>query len=413
MQNPIFNADQLAAERDVLAMWQTETVKCCRATVGHLFEIGYGSDTPKDLLADFDRAMDEYVTNYLFKAAVSDAAHPRFVRDFMPAYDWDGVDVPGARMGGDNPDNCYRLAGVEHGGRYRITGRPTGVEPAHTSFTLTGNYGTSVTIQTLESGQLHREEDGSFTITIDEQPANGRPNHLTTAPHAKFLFIRETFEDWSRECSFDLSIERLDSVERPRLTVEEMASRAAFRAVEDVPLYFWFQRLFSGLPVNSFRPPQNSATLGGLVTQAGIQAWYQLEPDEAVVVRYQPAGATYVSTELANWWFQSLDCHERQSSLTRAQSVIDADGWISVVIARRDPGVANWLDTGDERTVLFFLRWQGLPAIPQEGGPQLEVTKTTIVELPKNLTDAQLVVPGFREQQIAARQAAWRRRTSP
>lgn len=412
MKNPIANEGQFDAERDVAAMWQTDHVRRARATAAHMFEIAYGRDTPDEERATFDEAIDEYVTNYLFKAAASDGAHPRFVRDFMPPYSWDGRAVPGARMGGDNPDNCYRLAGVAHGGRYRVTARPTGPEPAHSSFTLTGNFGTSVTIQTLESHELARESDGAFTITIDDQPANGRPNHMTTAPHVKFLFIRESFEDWAAESSYDLTIERIDTTDTPPLTIEQMAERGAFRAVEDVPLYAWFQRLFSGLPVNTFRPPLISGSIGGLVTQAGVQGLYQLAADDAVLVRYRPAGAAYVSIETADWWFRSIDAHRRQSSLTRAQSVVDADGWITAVIARQDPGIANWVDVGDTRTILFFMRWQGLPAGLPQGDPAVSADLVKLAELPAELRRAQPIDAAARALQVSTRQKAWDRRTT-
>lgn len=412
MSNPIANADQRAAECDVVGMWQTDVVRQARTLIAHRFALAYARDTPDEARPGFDAAIDEYLTNYLFKAAGSDVAHPRFVRDFMPAYRWDGRDVPGARMGGDNPDNCYRLAGIAHGGRYRVTGRPTGPQPAQTSFTLTANYGTSVTVHTIESEQLRIEPDGSFVLTIDGDAANGRANHLTTQPHVKFLFIRESFEDWSTECSYDLAIERLDPAGAPRLTLDEMAAAGAFRAVEEVPLYYWFQRLFTGLPVNSFRPPASSAALGGLVTQAGVQGWYQLEPDQAVLLRYQPAGAAYVSTGLADFWFRSLDAHRRQSSLTRAQSVVDADGCISAVIARRDPGVANWLDAGDARTVLFFVRWQGLPPEPVNGGPMVEARVIALADISDAMRTTQAIDAAARLTALAARRAAWDRRTS-
>ena len=39
--------------------------------------------------------------------------------------------------------------------------------------------------------------DGSFTITIDSDPADGRPNHIQSTPAAKVLFIRDTLSDWA------------------------------------------------------------------------------------------------------------------------------------------------------------------------------------------------------------------------
>ncbi len=410
MTNAIATPQQFAAERDVAAMWETDVVKRARATVGYSFAMAHGIDVPEDERETFDAAMDEYVTNYLFKAAASDGAHPRFVRDFMPAYAWDGRQVHGARMGGDNPDNIYQLAGITHGGRYRVTGTPTGKPPAQISLTLTGNYGTSVTIQTLESHELQCDADGGFVLTIDDRPADGRPNHLTTAPHVKFLFVRQSLEDWATECGYALAIERIDPVDTPPLTVGQMAEQGAFRAAEEVPLYFWFHRLFSGLPVNTLRPPLISASVGGLVTQAGVQGWFQLDADDVVLIRYQPAGAAYVALELTDWWFRSLEADRRTSSLTRAQSVADEDGWITVVLARRDPGVMNWLDAGDRERVLFLGRWQGLPSQVIAGGPQIETTLMKRDALPMALLDRQTITAEGRQRQIDDRVAAWNRR---
>lgn len=412
MRNPLATEGQFAAERDVAAMLDTDAFRRAQATCAALFDIAYGRDTPDEARPTYDEAIAEYVTNYLFKAAASDGAYPRFVRDFMPAYQWDGRDVPSARMGGDNPDNCYRLAGIAHGGRYRVTVRPTGPEPANTSFTLTANFGTSVTVQTIEAHQMTRDADGAFAITIDDQPAAGRSNHMTTAPHVKFLYIRELFEDWETECSYALTIERMDAVDTPPLTAAEMADRAAFRAIEDVPLYAWFQRMFSGLPINTIRKPQTSASVGGLVTQAGVLGWFNIAPDEGVLVRYQPAGAAYVSIELSDWWFRSADAHLTQSSLTSRQSVVDPDGWITAVAAREDPGVANWLDTSGFATILFMMRWQGLPASPVNGGPDLDTRVIKLADLPADLRRTQAIDPAGRAQAIARRRAAWDRRTT-
>src|SRR3546814_10943252 len=102
------------------------------------------------------------------KAAASDAQHPRFVRDFMPAYRWHGNDVPGARTGGDNPDNCYRLAGIEHGTHYRVPGRIRDANTANTSFTPTANYGPSQTNQTTENQEMELVDTTSFELGIDD-----------------------------------------------------------------------------------------------------------------------------------------------------------------------------------------------------------------------------------------------------
>ena len=86
-RNPIANPGQFAAEEEVRAMWRLETIRTARARSGMLWKTAYGDHVPEEAHATFEQAMDEYVTNYLFKAAACDAAHPRFVRNFMQGSD--------------------------------------------------------------------------------------------------------------------------------------------------------------------------------------------------------------------------------------------------------------------------------------------------------------------------------------
>jgi hypothetical protein len=37
------------------------------------------------------------------------------------------------------------------------------------------------------------------------------------------------------------------------------------------------------------------------------------------------------------------------------------DGRVTLIIAPRDPGYANWVSTGGMHDGLFIIRWQGLP----------------------------------------------------
>lgn len=415
MPNPLANPAQFGAELAAAAMREMETVRRGRAAVAGMFQLAWGKDTPADASAGFEAAMDEYIENYLYKAAACDPVRPGFVRAFMPPYRWNDRDVAGTRMAGDNPDTCYRMAGIAHGGCYRVTVTPVGDEPVHASFTLNGNFGASVIIQNLEIEELARNADGGFTLTIDDRPADGRCNHLTTTQHTKFLFVRERFEDWSTQTSYDLQIERLDQAPSLERSIADLAAIAAFRAAEDVPLNFWMQRLCTALPEGTMRAPASSGGLGGLATMASALAWYQLEPDDAVLVRYHPADAAYASTQLTDWWFRSIDADQIGSSLSRAQSVVDDDGWISLVIARNDPGIANWLDTGGLSTVLFMCRWQGLPGgsvtVKANAGPRISAEKIKRSALPEALLRRQALDPVERTRRNTERLTAWNRRT--
>lgn len=159
-------------------MWTLPQIRAARDQAAQLWKGAHGVDVADGTMASFDGAMDSWVGNYLFKATAIDPAAPRFVRNFMPGYRWHGGDVPDARMGGDNPDNCYRLAGIAPGGRYEVRGRIVDRQPAHVSFTLVENWGTSVTVQTLELPGIAVDAKGGFAISIDDEPANGRANHM-------------------------------------------------------------------------------------------------------------------------------------------------------------------------------------------------------------------------------------------
>ncbi len=410
--NPLANRDQLVAEETALRLLQRPEVIAARQKAGFLWRLAYGENASARALERFETAMDEYVFNYVLKAVASDAGYPRFVRDFMPPYEWFGRKVPGARMGGDNPDNCYRVAGIAHGGRYEVQGRVVGRAPRSVTFTLVANYGTSVTIQTLDFADVQRAADGSFSLSIDGDAPDGRANHLRTAPACKFLFVRDSMEDWASETPLALRIRRLDAPGADPLTEEQMAQRAVQRMLEEVPLYYWFTRLCSAKPVNTFDISAPSGALGGLVTQAGAQGRLQLADDEAAVVTIDPAGAAYSGIVTHDWWFRTLEYWERNTSLTSHASMADADGRYTYVISARDPGVHNWIDTCGQQEVLMLYRWQGLPRETVRGGPALSLVRMVKlggldVTLPKGTAR---VGAEDRRRQLEGRAAAFRRR---
>lgn len=412
MPNPIANPGQFQAERDVLTMRDDPRVAQTRAAIAMLFGRGYADRIPPDAVPLLPAFADEFLNNWLFKAAASDAQHPRFVRNFMPAHHWNDHDVVGARTGGDNPDNCYRLAGIEHGTAYRIRGRLPRLpeaKPANVSFTLTANYGTSQTVQTVEDHELAIEADGSFDLTIDDRAADGRTNHLTTRAGTKFLFVRDSMMDWARETPLELAIKRIGDAPAIPLAVEAMTSRAIEHALNDLYLYFWFQNIWSGMVPNSItRAEAMRGSGGGLVTQGICNGTFDLGPDDAAVIEYDPAGAGYAAIQLTEWLYRSLDYHLIQSSLTAAQSHVDADGLIRVVIARRDPGVANWLDTGGAQRVHTILRWQRMKPDQAIGA---RLIRTTIDRLKDQLpAGTRRVDPEERKASLDARRTAYQRR---
>jgi hypothetical protein len=135
--NPLANEDQRRAEALAIELTQSAAGKRARDKAASMWRraVGHEGATP-EAWALFDRAMQEYAFNYCLKAVSCDGNYPRIVQNFRPAHDWFGMHVPGARMGGDNPDNSYRHAGIMHGARYVLEGKPIRHAPAHASFSF-------------------------------------------------------------------------------------------------------------------------------------------------------------------------------------------------------------------------------------------------------------------------------------
>lgn len=410
--NPLATTDQRDLEDLAMRVRDMPVVRDARKQAAFLWRVAYGHNgaTPEaDAL--FEAAMDEYAFNYILKAVNSDGNHPRVVIDFMPPHEWFGRKVPGARMGGDNPDNIYRIIPIAHGGHYEVRGRCLPKRPSSVTYTLMSNFGTSKTIRTLEQDDIVHEADGSFVITIDDQPANGRPNHLTTAPGVKLLFIRDSFNDWEQETPNAIYVRRLNPPSAPPLTDQQIAERAAEIMVDDVPLYYWFTRLCSGKEPNLLPTPMASASLGGLVTQTGLQGLFKLADDEAIIITYGTGNAKYSGPCMQDWWFRTVEYWERQTSLTLGHSLPNADGTYTVVVSHVDPGVHNWVDTGGLHELLVVQRWQGLPKTPSGVGPTMQTRHVKVSALP-GLLPAEMVrvTPEQRKQQLERRRAAYARR---
>ncbi len=84
---------------------------------------------------------------------------------------------------------------------------------------------------------------------------------------------------------------------------------------------------------------------------------WDLGPDEALVMRGSIPPSRFTNVMLWNRHMQTLEYVHRRSSLNSAQIAYEPDGSYTVVVAHRDPGVHNWLDTGGHRFGTIFWRY--------------------------------------------------------
>ncbi len=341
-------------------------------------------------------------------AALTDLDHPRFIR----ATDWS------AKSGLDNPDNNYYFARIRDDEDYVIRGQRG--SSRNLIFQLVvgqpgvRDAGSSTNVSVLNAWDMQIEDDGTFEILVSrENPGDGR-NWLANGPGAETLMARMTFSDWQAEQKGYLTIEkaRNEGLPKPALTPEEMAFRLREVAVH---MYdrtaSWLQlaeRAWLARQRNAMTAPTRAE--GGLVGQWWSFGSWQLEDDEALIIRSHRSNASYQGIELGNRWFVSLDYETRTSSLTLDQAEVASDGSYYFVVSGKDPGIYNWLDTEAHESGLIMMRWQGLTGdLPEAQSPR--AWKVPLAEIEQHLpADTRYISSADRRAQIAARRMALQRR---
>jgi hypothetical protein len=360
--NPLATADQRDLEALAIRLFETPELAAARARTALLW-LGRLAHRPSgEAMRSFDDAVAEFVFHCCLNAANSDAGNPRVLKVEGEPHRWFGMDVPGARRGGNNADNAYRIIPVDGAGRFEIVGQTGANPPADVTTTLIANTAMSKTVHTIEWRDIARDGDGLFRITVDPDSADGRPNHFRSTPDARYLFIRDTLTDWTVQRVNRMAARRLDPAPEP-LEFAELVRRAAQYADDDMA-YYWDMCMGQsyGFPVNVVPPVRNAGAFGGLVSQSGSTGHFNVADDEALVITVTQGAARYMSFMAHDPWWRTLDFAPRTASLNNAQIARDADGAITFVVAPVDPGVHNWIDTGGLHEGIFYFRWQGLPA---------------------------------------------------
>ena len=406
--HPIATPEQHQHELEALELIQHPLVKEAYERVrAHWLE---QADPTPAMRACFDSAFEEVMFSAAIWSSNQDPLRPKVVTITRLAHPAGDREIPGSRWGIDNPDSIYRVIPISGDEQYRIHGRVGERRMTENYFTLWDEK--MNTVDVLSGHDLVLDDDRRFTITVDSKPADGRPNHIQSAPEAHEFYIRDVMLDWARDEPNEFTIERLgDPPTTPPKTIDEQAQLTA-----DFMLHYadFTHRLSRGSlanEANSFSLAWSADTGGALRKQVYVGGHFRLTEDEAFVVHVSDGGAAYFVVPIANVWGTTLEIVHRTSSLNKAQSVANPDGTYTYVISREDPGVHNWLDPCDMDEGMLTLRMAEFP----ESGPnddlsaQGEVVKHADLRthLPEGTT---WVTPEQRAQQQAERAAAYKRR---
>lgn len=408
--NPLATADQRDLEALALKVLKMPAVESAKAEAARRYKTLAGHNLPAEAWLDFDSKMEEYAFHYVMLAVNGDPNYPKvFGSQYGPPHEWFGMKVPGNRGPGtgENVDNNAIIFALDGHSRYELHGKRLSDMPGDCPFHITGTLSQAMNISSLGWRDVQFADDDTFVITIDPEPANGRPNHLQTDIDTRFIFIRDARVDWRRTpCAY--RIRRLDPPTAPPQTIEQMAVRAARFIIDDVATGYWYRQMVHYVDVNTVAQPEGTAVFGGQPSQKLGRGHFKLEDDEAFVLTLTPGGSEYWLLVLYDSWLMSGDFWNKTSSMNSSQSVANADGTYTYVFSNQDPGVHNWIDTLGLHETLLMIRWQLLPRTSNGvgGAPSTTGGVVKLKDLRTVLpAETKWMTPDDRKQQLAKRLA--------
>ena len=269
------------------------------------------------------------------------------------------------KLGWDCPDALYASVAIRDDATYRISGRRGTVHFLGLQL-MAG-------IRSLHN--THADEwrigpDGSFEIIVSPTPQDG--NWVPLENGADTIWMRQFFYDWEHEDPASLWIDRIDDGPRSQphgnLDPGFLARRldaVATNVEANVDLWLFTVIALRERYCNVFPAEQFGGTqMGAQKHQSAGVCYFRLADDEALLIEVTPPRAKYWSIDVCNFWLESLDYANHQSSLNGHQASIDADGVFRAVVAHQDPGVPNWLDTVGHREGSLIYRWNLAESTP-------------------------------------------------
>ena len=459
--SPLGTSDQLRAEKLANRVANSLPVKLMKLVLRSGFTWAAERqfdrvDGPDEENIDrLNAAVDAYAMASAFQQQLLNSNKPTVVMQVAPPHAWYGQNVGASRILYDNPDTIYRFMGVNGASSYVITGKFADLAnlPADTSFSvLTGLTGNTAAVLTKD--QLVIGDDGTFTITLDKTPANGRQNHLQLTADTTIVATRNTLSDWATQQPMSLEITRVGgppnslfsqlggfaipgigpAVVRSKLltTLVSLVPPLPFvppvlrGAVTAIIMALGVQREATYMAVattdpttgeriepNVLKNPTRNAEF--LATQLQSAGYFQLADEEALVITIDRAGAGYFVVPVTDDWTITKDYWNEQTSLNNVQSVADDAGntTYTLVVSPSDPGVANWVSTGGLNQGTISIRFQDIdPEVAQL--PTVSARVVPLSELASVLPPTtQYVTQEQRAAQLATRKAGFDNRFAP
>ena len=281
----------------------------------------------------------------------------------------------------DNPDTRYAFCAVDDTQTYRLFG--TRGQAAYVGLTFGTPIGkgaiggrTGTTVQ-AHLDQFELGPKGEVDILIvpegtapDEDSKSVPQNVIAVPPGTGQLAVRETFFDRVHDRPADLQIELVGDVPPPILGVDEIAAKLEFAAL--------FLQFVAATAVNMWHDTAGNVNhFGGTAGSEHVAAQddevrshsnaemtyhggrWVLGEDEALIISvHRPSNEfLYWGLTTSSAWMESLDYRYTTTNLNNHTAEPSPEGDWRLVISPRDPGVANWIDTGGRLEGYMIVRW--------------------------------------------------------
>ncbi|TAL01056.1 MAG: DUF1214 domain-containing protein, partial [Rhodospirillaceae bacterium] len=291
----------------------------------------------------------------------ADAEHPDWAPLWNPVY----THQP-------NPDDIYLYSPIRGDLSYRVKGNRGTVR----RLIFTTQHGLSGMIDEvsevsdvndLDDRDIEIGPDGEFEILFSaERPAGHKGNWAPIGRKASIMLVRYRMLDWANERDPQITIECLNPVPlKPRLKPDEIVERIKLMAKFPGRQSKLFLEMQNGIKervgINVFE----HVRYAGMSKQVYWPAVFELSDDEALIIETElPKVRPYWNIQLNDPYFNAIEYVYRFSSLNGASAKISSDGKFRAVIALKDPGVPNWLDTAGYKEGTIYGRWYGCDSNP-------------------------------------------------
>jgi hypothetical protein len=346
---------------------QTESRKALRELIELIVEIDERWAGPEwNLQSESDVAAAHRVLMHMLEGGLitffeTDPTRPR----------WQRIVSTTRKFTGDNADAIYYDAPVSPEYSYRVRGRMDGA--VYVSFTVECDTASgdmaSRTGGVLNDTQFDVDSDGRFELRFGGKPAPR--SWLALEPGATRITTRHYYEnersaaaDPTRNPALEIEVDGSTFVPPPASDasvargIRRVATFVRSRTLNQAPMGQRPQPPFVSTTPNQFPKPVTPGAFGLAAFDAAYSmAPYVIGPDDALVMTGRWPKCRFASVSLWNRHMQTYDFANRQVSRNRVQTRLNRDGSFRMILAHRDPGLPNWIDTEGRPFGLVFWRF--------------------------------------------------------